>query len=88
MTSVGQPLLSQTSPGTGYDWAVHYQIGDGEQGIMPIFDRETMAEVLDEASYWLDGASGQNVGTYEIIGIIRRDMISNASDLLGPSRPH
>lgn len=59
-----------------HDWIVHYRFGDEEQELFAVFGQATMAGALTEASDRLEG-------DVEIIGILRRDMVGNADEMLG-----
>jgi hypothetical protein len=83
MPPLAQELLRLSSSDEGFDWIVNYSDCDGEVGLLPIYGRPTVVEALDEAAFWLDGSSGENIGKYEITGIVRRDIIGNADEMLG-----
>lgn len=80
-------VFGQNIAGGGFDWLVHYRNED-EQGFISLFDHETVIDALDAALTTLDGEGGENLGTYEIIGILRRDMVNNAQEILGGRRPN
>lgn len=65
----------------GWDWLVHYRADEADDftSMLSVFDLADASKALAEAIHLLGPSR-------EIIGIIRRDLIANADEVLGSGR--
>lgn len=68
----------------GYDWLVHYRPDDDpateDTAILSLFDIVTAELALHTAISVL--------GPREIVGVMRRDLIANADEIIGSGKPN